>query len=37
MGVDHTLYALAEGRVVFAKKANNKAFVSVEPIADAAE
>ncbi|WP_339743858.1 50S ribosomal protein L27 [uncultured Maricaulis sp.] len=37
MGKDHTLFALTEGRVVFAKKANNKAYVSVQPIADAAE
>jgi large subunit ribosomal protein L27 len=37
MGKDHTLYALTEGRVVFAKKSGGKSFVSVEPIADAAE
>ncbi|GLK53209.1 MAG: 50S ribosomal protein L27 [Alphaproteobacteria bacterium] len=37
MGKDHTLFALTEGRVKFAKKSGGKAFVSVEPIADAAE
>jgi len=37
MGKDHTLFALTEGRVVFTKKANNKAYVSVQPMADAAE
>lgn len=37
MGKDHTLFALTEGRVKFAKKAGGKAYVSVEPIADAAE
>ena len=42
MGKDHTLFALTEGRVTFAKKANNRTFVSVmpasdQPVADAAE
>ncbi|WP_417469578.1 50S ribosomal protein L27 [Maricaulis sp.] len=37
MGKDHTLFALVEGRVAFTKKANNKAYVSVQPMADAAE
>ena len=37
MGKDHTLFALTEGRVVFAKKSGGKSFVSVEPIAKAAE
>ncbi len=37
MGKDHTLFALTEGRVVFAKKSGDKAYVSVQPIADAAE
>lgn len=32
MGKDHTLYALIDGKVVFSKKANNKSFVSVEPV-----
>jgi large subunit ribosomal protein L27 len=37
MGKDHTLFALIEGRVAFAKKRDGKSFVSVEPIATAAE
>lgn len=37
MGKDHTLFALTEGRVKFAKKASGKSYVSVEPLADAAE
>ena len=38
LGVDHTIYALAEGRVAFATKANGKVFVSVQPTtAEAAE
>ena len=37
MGKDHTLFALTEGRVKFAKKSGGKSYVSVEPIADAAE
>jgi large subunit ribosomal protein L27 len=37
MGKDHTLFALTEGRVVFKKKTGGKSFVSVMPIADAAE
>ncbi|HEX4887655.1 MAG TPA: 50S ribosomal protein L27 [Luteibaculaceae bacterium] len=31
IGKDHTLFALADGVVVFKKKANNKSFVSVQP------
>jgi large subunit ribosomal protein L27 len=31
MGKDHTLFALADGKVVFKKKADNKSFVSVLP------
>jgi large subunit ribosomal protein L27 len=31
MGTDHTLFALSGGRVVFAKKALGRTFVSVEP------
>ncbi len=34
MGKDHTLFALADGKVVFKKKAGNKSFVSVEPLAE---
>jgi len=33
IGKDHTLFALTDGTVVFRKKANNKSFVSVAPIA----
>lgn len=32
IGKDHTLFALADGRVVFRKKADNKSYVSIEPI-----
>jgi len=31
IGKDHTLYALIDGKVVFAKKRNNKSYVSIEP------
>lgn len=31
MGRDHTLYALIDGKVNFAKKENNRSFVSVLP------
>ena len=37
MGTDHTLFALIEGHVSFAKKKGGRAFVSVDPIAKAAE
>ena len=37
MGKDHTLFALTEGRVAFATKRNDRTFVSVEPMAKAAE
>ena len=30
---DHTLFALVDGIVVFTKKANNRSFVSVKPLA----
>lgn len=30
MGKDHTLFATAEGKVVFTKSKNNKSIVSVE-------
>ena len=36
MGVDHTLFALVDGRVTFKTRANDKTFVSVLP-AEAAE
>ncbi|MGJ1203141.1 50S ribosomal protein L27 [Sphingobacterium lactis] len=32
IGKDHTLYALIDGTVVFRKKANNKSYVSVQPV-----
>jgi large subunit ribosomal protein L27 len=35
IGKDHTLFALIEGKVVFKKKANDRSFVSVEPLAQA--
>jgi large subunit ribosomal protein L27 len=32
MGKDHTLFALVDGKVVFKKKANDRSYVSIEPI-----
>ena len=37
MGRDHTLFALTEGKVEFAKKAGGRLFVNIVPVADAAE
>ena len=37
MGKDHTIYALEQGRVTFATKRNKRTYVSVEPLAQAAE
>ena len=37
MGKDHTLFALTEGKVNFVKKGNKRSYVSVMPIAEAAE
>ena len=37
MGTDHTLFAKIEGRVEFRAKANGRTFVSVVPMAEAAE
>ena len=34
IGKDHTLYALADGSIVFKKKRNNRTYVSVAPITD---
>ena len=34
MGKDHTLYALTDGIVQFRKKANNRSYVSIEPISE---
>ncbi|MDO4497258.1 MAG: 50S ribosomal protein L27 [Bacteroidales bacterium] len=33
IGKDDTLFALIDGKVVFAKKRENKSYVSVEPLA----
>ncbi len=33
IGKDHTLFALADGKVIFKKKKDNKSYVSVESIA----
>ena len=37
IGKDHTLFALEAGAVAFRKKANGRTYVSVNPMADAAE
>ncbi len=37
MGKDHTLFATVNGSVSFRTKANGRTFVSVDPIAEAAE
>ena len=37
MGTDHTLFALEAGVVAFAKKANGRTYVSVNPMQQAAE
>ena len=37
MGKDHTLFAKSEGLVTFTTKRNERTFVSVEPMAKAAE
>ena len=37
MGKDHTLFAKIEGKVEFRKKRDNRQYVSVMPVADAAE
>ncbi|HNR28074.1 MAG TPA: 50S ribosomal protein L27 [Bacteroidales bacterium] len=37
IGKDHTLYALTDGIVVFRKKANNKSYVSIQPLAETAQ
>ncbi|MHB2267772.1 50S ribosomal protein L27 [Aliihoeflea sp. PC F10.4] len=37
MGKDHTLFAMQEGVVSFARKANKRTYVSVNPITEAAE
>lgn len=37
MGVDHTLFAKVEGRVTFKKGFKGRTFISVLPVAEAAE
>ena len=37
MGKDHTIFATVEGTVSFRAKANNRTFISVMPLVDAAE
>ena len=37
MGKDHTLFALATGSVIFVTKRNNRCYVGVAPMAQAAE
>ncbi|MEE9380942.1 MAG: 50S ribosomal protein L27 [Hyphomonadaceae bacterium] len=37
IGRDHTLFALVEGHVEFVTKRNNRQYVSVKPMAEAAE
>jgi len=37
LGKDHTIFALVEGHVKFTRKRDNKSFVSVTPLAAAAE
>ncbi|MCM1030641.1 MAG: 50S ribosomal protein L27 [Oscillibacter sp.] len=32
IGKDHTLFALVDGEVVFAKKKNDRSYVSVKPV-----
>jgi large subunit ribosomal protein L27 len=37
MGTDHTIFATEAGAVAFRKKANGRTYVSVNPVAEAAE
>jgi large subunit ribosomal protein L27 len=37
MGKDHTLFALAAGRVEFRKKTKGRTYVSIVPVTEAAE
>lgn len=37
MGRDHTLFALTEGTVTFRKGLKGRTFISIEPVATAAE
>ena len=36
LGTDHTLYALADGKVAFHAKRDGRTYVSVEPVTQAA-
>jgi large subunit ribosomal protein L27 len=36
MGVDHTLFALINGRIEYRSKSKNRTFVSVVPMTEAA-
>ena len=37
MGKDHTIFALVDGNVAFRTRANGRVYISVNPVADAAE
>jgi len=37
MGVDHTIFAVTEGKVAFKKGLKGRTFISVLPVAEAAE
>lgn len=37
IGKDHTLFALVEGKVEFRKKRDNRQYVNIVPLAEAAE
>ena len=37
LGKDHTIFALVEGRVAYQTKGRGRVYVSVEPVATAAE
>jgi large subunit ribosomal protein L27 len=37
MGTDHTIFAMVEGRVAFKKGLKGRTFISVLPVAEAAE
>ncbi|WP_316861973.1 50S ribosomal protein L27 [uncultured Cohaesibacter sp.] len=37
MGKDHTIFAVADGNVEFCTKSNGRTYVSVNPLAEAAE
>jgi len=37
MGTDHTIFAVVEGRVAFRKGLKGRTFISVLPVAEAAE